>query len=382
MLPAFDVTGAVAVLNQTLEYAYPTMTIVGELSDFRVSKGKWLYFDIKDAKSKLKCFGTVYQLKTALEEGMQVEVVAQPRLHNLYGFSLNVMQIKPVGEGSLKKAKDLLLARLEKEGLFTPERKRFLPYPPEKIALVTSGQSAAYADFVKIISARWPLLEIELYDVQVQGVQAEDDIVAAFKRINEQATSAEVIILIRGGGSIDDLSVFSTEPVTRAVASSRIPTMVAIGHEVDLSLAELAADVRASTPSNAAELLVPDVQDVAERLRAKEKYLDTVVRDEIARRRDELRAKSLLLQQATELFMNDAHQFLVHATLRLESYHPKQVLKRGYGLVRIGGKLVGAHTEIQNGDNVEIELEQAVIQSRVTAVNKKTEENHGSTKNV
>lgn len=369
--PVFDVTTAVVVLNQTLEYAYPTITIVGELSDFRVSKGKWLYFDIKDAASKLKCFGTVYQLKTALEEGMQVQVVAQPRLHNLYGFSLNVVAIKPVGEGSLKKAKDLLLARLEHEGLFAPERKRLLPYPPEKIALVTSAQSAAYADFIKIASARWPLLEIDLYDVQVQGVQAEEDIVAAFRRINEQMTSVDVIILIRGGGSSDDLSVFSTEPVTRAVAASRVPTMVAIGHEVDLSLAELAADVRASTPSNAAELLVPDIQDVRLQLRSNEKYLEAVVHDEIARRQELLKAAGLVLEHGANDFMQEARRILEHADLRLESYHPKQVLKRGYGLVRIDGKLVSGGATVQNGDILEVELEQALIVSRVTEVNKK-----------
>ncbi len=368
--PIFDVTTAVVVLNQTLEYAFPTMTIVGELSDFRVSKGKWLYFDIKDAESKLKCFGTVYQLKTVLEEGMQVEVVAQPRLHNLYGFSLNVVQVRPVGEGSLKKAKDLLRARLEKEGLFAPERKRLLPYPPEKIALVTSAQSAAYADFMKIISARWPLLEIELYDVQVQGMQAEEDIVLAFKKINEQAT-ADVVVLIRGGGSSDDLSVFNTEPVTRAVVASRVPTMVGIGHEIDVSLSELGADVRASTPSNAAELLVPDVHDVRAHLLTSERYLDTVIHDEIARRRDDLRRTQQLLTQCCEAFLQQAHQYISHASLQLESYHPKQVLKRGYGIVRMHGKLVSPQTELQKGDMVEIELEKRIIKSTIVATEKK-----------
>ena len=380
--PIFDVTTAVVVLNQTLEYAFPTITIVGELSDFRVSKGKWLYFDIKDIESKLKCFGTVYQLRTALEEGMQVEIVAQPRLHNLYGFSLNVVAIKPVGEGSLKKAKDLLFARLEKEGLFATERKRHLPYPPEKIALVTSAQSAAYADFIKIITSRWPSIEIDLYDVQVQGALAEEGIIGALKQINEQAIAVDCIILIRGGGSIDDLSVFSTEPVTRAVAASRIPTLVAIGHEVDTSLAELAADLRASTPSNAAELLVPDTLEVLASLRSSKMYLEAVIRDEIARRKEEIKAAGLFLDQSAEAFIKDSHTYLEHASLQLESYHPKQVLKRGYGLVRIDGKLINANSRIQKGDTLEVELEQKVLLSSVTEITQKEDTHNASTKNL
>ncbi len=369
--PSFDVSTAVTVLNQTLEYAYPTMSIVGEVSDFRVSKGKWVYFDIKDPESKLKCFGTVYQLKTVIEDGMQVEIVAQPRLHNLYGFSLNVVSLRPVGEGSLKKAKDLLHAQLEKEGLFAPERKRLLPYPPERIALVTSAQSAAYADFVKILSARWPLLDVSLYDVQVQGAQAEEEIVHALKHINEQAAFVDVIILIRGGGSMDDLSVFSTEPLARAVASSRIPTMVAIGHEIDTSLAELAADVRASTPSNAAELLVPDLSDMSARLGQAGAFLDTIAVETITRRIHGLESARQRIDQAAETYLQQAQQFLAHATLRLESYHPRQVLKRGYGLVRVGGKLVSHKTVLKEGDMIEVELEQQVATANVHKVKQK-----------
>lgn len=374
MSPSFDVTTAVAVLNQTLEYAYPSMTVVGEVSDLRVSKGKWVYFDIKDAESKLKCFGTVYQLKTVFEDGMQVEIVAQPRLHNQYGFSLNVVSIRPVGEGSLKKAKDLLYAQLEKEGLFASERKRLLPYPPERIALVTSGQSAAYADFVKIVSARWPLLEILLYDVAVQGAQAEEEIMLAIKHVNELATSVDVVIVIRGGGSMDDLAVFSTEPLTRAIAASRIPTVVAIGHEVDTSLAELAADLRASTPSNAAELLVPDGAEVQRQLTQAASFLDVVAAETLTRQIENLQGSQERMDQAVKNFISDRQQFLAHATLRLESYHPRQVLKRGYGLVRVDGKLVSAKTPFTEGMHVEVELEQQILNATIINVKQKDSE--------
>ncbi len=217
-----------------------------------------MYFDLKDDESSVKFFGTVYALPGPLEDGMVVRVSGSPRLHPQYGFSVNYTNIQPVGEGSLRKAADLLAAKLEKEGLFAPERKRALPYPPGRVALITAGGSAAYADFVKILNARWRGVAVEHFDVLVQGEQAPGQIVSAIAAANALAAVPDVLVLTRGGGSAEDLAAFSTEPVVRAVAGSRVPTLVAIGHEVDFSLAELAADRRASTPSNAAELLTPD----------------------------------------------------------------------------------------------------------------------------
>jgi exodeoxyribonuclease VII large subunit len=363
--PVFDVSGAVAVLDQTLEYAFPSMTIIGEVSEFRVSKGKWLYFDIKDEFSKLKCFGTIYQLTMPIESGMIVELIAQPRLHNLYGFSLNIQQIRPVGEGSIKKAADLLKTKLASEGLFAPERKRMVPYPPSTIALVTSAESAAYADFVKILQARWPHVEVALFDVQVQGMQAEQDIVAALKSINEQSMQPDVVVVIRGGGSADDLQAFSTETVTRAIAASRTPTLVAIGHEVDTSLAELAADVRASTPSNAAELLVPDAKDVLDSLGPKRTFLDRVVAEEFKSRHELLLNNQEALERGVQDFIQQARASLENVSLRIESYHPKQVLRRGYGIVRVHGKLLKKGEKLAPNDKIEIELEQQKIDATV-----------------
>ena len=256
-----QVSDFVALLNQTLEFAYPVVTVQGELANFRVSKNKWVYFDIKDQHATVRCFGTIYQLPGPLEDGMLIQITATPRLHPLYNFSLNIQAIAPVGEGSIKKAQSLLEAKLQKEGLFDTERKRLLPYPPTKIGLIASVESAAYKDFMKIINVRWVGLHIAVANVQVQGAAAVGQITSALKYLNEHM-DLEAIIVTRGGGSPEDLAVFSTEQVTRAVAASRVPTLVAVGHEVDVSLAELAADVRASTPSNAAELLVPDRRDV------------------------------------------------------------------------------------------------------------------------
>ena len=167
--PAFSVSDFVAVLNQTLEFAYPYVEVQGELSNFRVSKNRWVYFDLKDEAASLKCFATVYALPGPLEDGMVVRVVGSPRLHPLYNFSFQVQSIVPVGEGALRRAADLLAAKLEKEGLFDPTRKRALPYPPRRVALITAGDSAAYADFIKITSARWGGLAIDHYSVLVRA---------------------------------------------------------------------------------------------------------------------------------------------------------------------------------------------------------------------
>src|SRR6266540_4574397 len=182
--PAFTVSEFVAVLNQTLEYAYPNTVISGEIANFRVSKNRWVYFDLKDEQASVRFFGTIYQLPGPLEDGMVVAVRGVPRLHQQYGFSITVQSIQPVGEGSIKKAAALLEAKLAAEGLFDEERKRALPYPPRRIGLITSGESAAYRDFIKIINARWGGVEIVLLDVQVQGEAAPGQVVRAIEYCN------------------------------------------------------------------------------------------------------------------------------------------------------------------------------------------------------
>ena len=163
------VSDFVAVFNQTIEFAYPNVVLRGELANLRVSKNRWVYFDLKDDLASVKCFGTVYQLPGPLEDGMLLEVRAVPRLHPQFGFSLTVQNITPVGEGSIKRAATLLQAKLAKEGLFDENRKRRLPYPPARVGLITSVGSAAYADFIKILDARWGGIELLMADVQVQG---------------------------------------------------------------------------------------------------------------------------------------------------------------------------------------------------------------------
>jgi exodeoxyribonuclease VII large subunit len=367
----FGVSEFVDLLNQTLDFAYPSVVIHGELANLRVSKNRWVYFDLKDENSTVKFFATVYQLPGPLEDGMMLKVRGQPRLHKLYGFSVNVLSMQPTGAGSIKKAAELLKAKLVKEGLFDESRKRGLPYPPERIGLVASKQSAAYADFVKILNARWGGVEVEHIDVQVQGEVAPAQIVASIAQLNALSNPPEVIVIIRGGGSAEDLAVFSTEIVTRAVAASRVPTLVAIGHEVDLSLAELAADRRASTPSNAAEIVVPDKVQVLSQLQDVVAQLET---DGLRR----LRLAQIETSNYTKLLADLSRDIIAKTSVKvigyrnlLKAFNPEAILRRGYAVVRDSqNKIVRKLASISADDIVNVQLADGKFNAQVAGKNR------------
>ncbi len=364
-VPEVAVSELVALINQTFEFAYPTVTVTGELANLRVSKGKWLYFDLKDDNASVKFFGTVYMLPGPMEDGMLVKVQASPRLHNLYGFSMNVRSMQPAGEGSIRKAAALLQAKLTVEGLFDDSRKRSLPYPPQRIALIASGQSAAYADFIKILNARWGGVQVDHIDVQVQGEPAPRQIVAAIEQCNAMAEPPELLVLIRGGGSAEDLAAFSTEVVTRAVAASRVPTLVAIGHEVDISLAELAADQRASTPSNAAELLVPDRQHELRALQETRQRLQYLLEQTVVDGRLTLQHVTERLEQGWLQFMVDQKQRIDVQRRLLEAYNPTMALQRGYAIIRSEQQVLSSVKQLKTGQSFSVDLKDGHIQATV-----------------
>jgi exodeoxyribonuclease VII large subunit len=261
-----SVTEFVSIINETLAFAYPQVTIEGEVSSFKVNQGKFVFFDLKDEANVLSCFMMVHQLKMPIEDGMKVRVTGTPKVTKFSKFSLTVRAVELAGEGELRRAMELLKKKLEGEGLFDQARKRPIPKFPVRLGLITSGASAAYADFIKILNARWSGVEVLLADVSVQGAAAPDQIVGALEYFNTLRDPVDVLVLIRGGGSLEDLAAFSTEPVARAVAASRTPIIVGVGHEVDFSLADYAADLRAATPTDAARLVVPDRHETEARV--------------------------------------------------------------------------------------------------------------------
>ena len=361
-------TDFIAIANQSLEITFGLAYIEGELANFRISKNKWVYFDLKDDNAKVSCFASIYALPGPLEDGMLVKVAGTPRLHTQFGFSVTVQAMQPSGEGSLKKAFELLKVKLETEGLFDDARKRLLPYPPTRIALVTSLESAAYADFIKVSSARWPYLRIDAYDTQVQGEVAPAQLVAAIEAANADSELAEVLVMTRGGGSADDLAAFNDERVVRAVAASRIPTLVAIGHEVDESLAELAADVRASTPSNAAELLVPDATTEKQLLQLTKGRLAHSVQNVVEVEKELLLRDHQQISQKLNDLTSRLTESLISARHILHAYNPHLILSRGYALVRSGQRVIKTAADVKVGDTVQIEVSKAQLDATITGV--------------
>lgn len=350
----FSPSDFVTVFNQTLEYAYPQVVIEGELANFRVNRNKWVYFDLKDEAAKVQFFGNVYALPGPLEDGLTIRVVGQPRLHAQFGFSVNFVSVMPVGEGSINKAAKLLETKLTREGLFDPDRKRFLPYPPSYIGLVASKESAAYADFIKITNERWGRLKIDHIDVQVQGEQAVTDIVKALDYLNQLPKPPEVIVITRGGGSADDLAAFSSEQVTRAVAASRVPTLVAVGHETDVSLAELAADKRASTPSNAAEILVPDKREQQKGLQQSANHLDELFKRSVGLVTEQLATRKEQLNKSVFDLINKQRSQLTNNQRLLGALDPMAALRRGYAVVRQAGRAVTDGSGLKPKDELSI----------------------------
>lgn len=360
-----SVSEFVSILNNYLDESFPLVNIVGELANFRISKNKWLYFDLKDAQSTLKFFGSVYKLKKPIEEGMLLRVSCTPYLHPSYGFSMQVVVIEPFGEGSIQKANQLLADKLAKEGLFDPDKKRSLPYPPNRIGLITSEQSAAYSDFCKILKERWMGVDIDLYDVQVQGDAAIKQIIKALDYFNNQKNKVDSLVLIRGGGSPDDLAAFNDEMLTRKVANSKIPILVAIGHEIDVSLAELAADKRASTPSNAAELLVPDKKHIESELNNKLISLNSRIDDYILSYEEDLKFKNNTLDSLTDNNFELLNKSLKNKIRILEAYNPRLNLKRGYSIVRFKSKVLNSSKYLKKNDKLTIDLYDGKIESKV-----------------
>ena len=344
--PIFSVSDFIAVVNQTLEYAYPTVEVEGEVASFKVNQGKYVFFDIKDAGGSIGCFMSVWQLRVPIEDGMKVIVSAVPKLTQWGKFSLTVKTIRPSGEGALKKSFELLKSKLETEGLFAPERKRRLPIVPQHVAVIASTQSAGYADFIKILNDRFGGLRVDVAHVQVQGTDAPDQIIRVINYFNQQESLPEVIVIIRGGGSADDLSSFNDEPLVRAIAGSRIPTLVGVGHEIDTSLSDLTADVSAATPSNAAQILVPDRMEIIRAVRAQVISLLPRVLQLIDGQRQSVKDMMINVIDAVERAADEQMRRLLSLRNVLTQLDPNVVLARGYALIR-GNVKVGATIEIE-----------------------------------
>lgn len=326
--------------NMMLEADFADVIVEGEVASFKINQGKWVFFDLKEGDASVNCFLPLANLGVPVLDGMKVRVRATPKVTRWGRFSLTIHRLLPVGEGNIKKSFELLKKKLQKEGLFDPARKRPIKPGVSKIGVISSVNAAGYIDFLKILDNRWGGLEIFTINTMVQGLNAPEQICRALDEFNEQG-KVEVIAILRGGGSADDLSAFNDETLARKIAASKIPVITGIGHEVDESLADLVADVRASTPSNAAERLSFDRRAV---------YLQ--VQREVRRAGDGLTGRiNALLREVTTKTRQIKSEILHQIELKsrhiaetqkiLATLNPENVLKRGYAIITGNYRSVG-----------------------------------------
>ncbi len=390
MTPSLSVSQYLELVNVSLGQIPADFVIEGEISDYKVSQGKWVSFDLKDEEHQalLKCFMTTWQLKTQIEDGMRVHVKGAPKIYERFGtFKLNVTEVEPVGEGALKRAYELLKKKLEREGLFDVSRKRPLPRFPERIGLITSRDAAAYGDFLRILNNRWSGVQVVFCHVHVQGREAVDEIVHALDQLNGLADRPDVMVLTRGGGGLEDLHAFNDEQVARAIYASTIPVVCAVGHERDESLADFVADVRASTPSNAAERVVPSREEVRYEIDALSAHLTSCVSDAIRerlsvidqatsrvrflleRQKDRLRRLSETLQSGSALWLSRLSDRLARHALVLKQLDPRRVLSRGYSIVRFAGRVLSDVSTLEVGSEIQVQFATGSADAQVRRLN-------------
>ena len=366
-----------------MDPALADVCVRGELSNYKIYPSGHHYFTLKDSESSIRCVmfkSSASKLRFRPESGMGVTAFGRVSVYPRDGaYQLYCSGLMPEGTGDLQVAFEQLKKKLDEEGLFDRTHKKPLPRYPERIAIITSSAGAAVHDIIRILGHRWPLTKVLLLPVRVQGTEAPPEIVGAIRYANEFKV-ADVIITGRGGGSIEDLWAFNDERVARAMYASEIPVISAVGHEPDVTISDYVADVRASTPSNAAELAVPDInefteglhsyeirsrQAMAKRLAALRTKLDSisgkrVMQDPAAsidNRRIELdRSRDRLLSAQEHILSEKKHEF-VRLTAALDAMSPLKVLSRGYSITTgSGGKNIKSVNEIHAGDKLTVRL--------------------------
>ena len=387
--------------KQLIEGGLPLLWVRGEISNFvAAASGHW-YFSLKDEQAQVRC--VMFRHKSQYLDfrpanGMQIEVQALATLYEARGdFQLTLEKMRPAGLGALFEAFERLKAKLEGEGLFDAAHKRELPQLPRQIGIVTSPQAAALRDVLRTLANRMPNVPVVLYPVPVQGADAGQKIAQVIATANRRA-ECDVLIVCRGGGSIEDLWAFNEEVVARAIAAGSIPLVSGVGHETDFTIADFVADLRAATPTAAAQAVVPDRQALRHRLAQQQRHLAQAVLRQFERRMQQLdylqrrlvhpaqrlgqqREQLLALQRRMRLTQSavlqraqwrwqtarrrlttvSAHT-LDRDEARLRTLHqhlqhldPQQVLARGYSLVRdAAGNIVRSSAAIKTGDRLQL----------------------------
>jgi exodeoxyribonuclease VII large subunit len=391
----YSVSQVLAGLRQLLEERVGRIWIAGEVSGVRRPGSGHVYFSLVDDGGQLRAAlfrSSAQRLSFELEDGLDVMLYGELDLYAARGeLQVVVRHVEPRGQGALQLAFEQLRRRLEAEGLFDPSRKRALPKVPRRIGLVTSASGAALRDVLQVTRRRFPAAPLLLAPTRVQGAGAEHEIAAALAALSTR-DDVSVVLLVRGGGSLEDLQAFNSEAVARAVADCAVPVVCGVGHEVDVTIADLVADLRAPTPSAAAELAVPDRASLARLLDRDWRRLTRAAAARLARASDRARqardalhahsprarllawrarlaAAGRALERAAAARREAARARLAEASARLETLSPLGVLSRGYALVRRSedGRIVRRASQAPPGQELVVRVAEAEIDAVVRA---------------
>lgn len=366
--------------------------IRGEISNYKMYPSGHHYFTLKDSQSALRCVmfrGDAVRMRFRPENGMQVIAAGRITVFPRDGqYQLYCVQLTPEGAGDLQLAFEQLKEKLTREGLFEESHKKALPQFPDRIALVTSSAGAAVRDMLRILKARWPQTEVLVVPVRVQGEEAAEEIAAAIDYVNYYRL-ADLIITGRGGGSMEDLWAFNEEVTARAIYRSEIPVISAVGHEPDVTIADYVADLRAATPSNAAELAVPDGAEMAKSLAHLGRRLERAVSQPVAAARERLarfgrspamtdpsnyvRERRLLLDYQSQRLLHGLERSLSGEKARfgrkaaaLDALSPLKVLGRGYAIARSEtGEVLTSPEQVEVGQELDLRLRDGNLTCRV-----------------
>lgn len=394
----FSVTELNSIIKEILEGTFPTIRLEGEISGLKTQSSGHIYFSLKDSSSLLSAVmfrGSAQHLSFLPKDGMKVQVSGKISVYPPQGrYQLIVSKMNLAGEGEILKMLEERKRKLYAEGIFDEERKRNLPFFPKTIGIVTSPTGAAIRDILQITKRRNPGISVVILPSMVQGDEAARTIVQQIKNANA-AKLCDVLIVGRGGGSLEDLLPFSEEEVVRAIAESEIPVVSAVGHEIDWALSDYAADKRAPTPSAAAELVVPQKSDILNEIRHAQEELSVTIRSKIEKIRLilkgfepeglELKFRSIeqpLLQrfdnakenliENMNLKVKDTRLVVENCISFLESASPKAIFDRGYSMVREkdSGTIIRKSSQVKKGSLIEIFPSQGRIEALVSETEK------------
>ncbi len=364
------VTELTARIKSTLERGFAEVALRGEVSNVSRPRSGHVYLVIKDDAASVRAViwkGDAQRVVFDLADGLAVKVWGKIAVYAPRGeYQVAIRRIEPEGIGPLELAFRQTVARLAAEGLFDPARKKPIPRFPRRIVVVTSPTGAAVRDFLLVTGRRWPAAQILIAPAKMQGLGAAEEVAEALA-LADRVAGADLVVVARGGGSLEDLWAFNEEVVARAIAAMRLPVVSAVGHEVDTTVADLVADLRAATPSAAGELCVPDAREIAQRLDRLGDRLDRSGRGRIDQTRAHLDALSERARRALDRLLDDRRHRLARLAAALEALSPLGVLARGYSLTLRADShtLIRSPADVRPGDLIQTRLTSGTIQSRV-----------------